>query len=136
MTDDTPLSFDLPSVRRKRNSPSILPTATNHLMAACCFCGRRGRKHGVACGSPKQCRIAAIRTSACDVRDGDVACFGDACGHEDAIDLDRLRHDPLMKLAVGRWLPIRHELQPMRVWVVAYVGLAYCGREGWRSEVW
>src|SRR5208283_3892474 len=25
-----------------------------------------------------------------------------ACGHEDAIDLDRLRHDPLMKLAVGR----------------------------------
>jgi hypothetical protein len=24
------------------------------------------------------------------------------CGHEDAIDLDRLRHDPLMKLAVGR----------------------------------
>jgi hypothetical protein len=25
-----------------------------------------------------------------------------ACGHEDAIDLDRLRHDPLLKLAVGR----------------------------------
>jgi hypothetical protein len=25
-----------------------------------------------------------------------------ACWHEDAIDLDRLRHDPLMKLAVGR----------------------------------
>ena len=25
-----------------------------------------------------------------------------ACGHEDAIDLDRLRHDPLMKLTVGR----------------------------------
>src|SRR3979490_820439 len=25
-----------------------------------------------------------------------------ACGHKDAIDLDRLRHDPLMKLAVGR----------------------------------
>jgi hypothetical protein len=25
-----------------------------------------------------------------------------ACGHEDAIDLDRLRHDPLMKVAVGR----------------------------------
>src|SRR5580704_5981617 len=25
-----------------------------------------------------------------------------ACGHEDAIDLDLLRHDPLMKLAVGR----------------------------------
>jgi hypothetical protein len=25
-----------------------------------------------------------------------------ACGHEDAVDLDRLRHDPLMKVAVGR----------------------------------
>jgi len=25
-----------------------------------------------------------------------------ACGHEDAIDLDRLRHDPLMKVVVGR----------------------------------
>jgi hypothetical protein len=25
-----------------------------------------------------------------------------ACGHKDAINLDRLRHDPLMKLAVGR----------------------------------
>jgi hypothetical protein len=25
-----------------------------------------------------------------------------ACGHENAIGLDRLRHDPLMKVAVGR----------------------------------
>jgi hypothetical protein len=25
-----------------------------------------------------------------------------ACGYEDAIDLDRLRHDPLMKLTAGR----------------------------------
>jgi hypothetical protein len=25
-----------------------------------------------------------------------------ACGYEDAIDLGRLRHDPLMKVAVGR----------------------------------
>jgi Transposase DDE domain group 1 len=25
-----------------------------------------------------------------------------ACGYEDAIDFDRLRHDPLMKVAVGR----------------------------------
>jgi hypothetical protein len=25
-----------------------------------------------------------------------------ACAHKDAIDLDRLRHDPLMKIAVGR----------------------------------
>ena len=25
-----------------------------------------------------------------------------ACGYEDAIDHDRLRHDPLLKMAVGR----------------------------------
>ena len=25
-----------------------------------------------------------------------------ACGYKDAIDLDRLRHDPLMKVTVGR----------------------------------
>ena len=25
-----------------------------------------------------------------------------ACGYEDAIDFDRLRHDPLMKVMVGR----------------------------------
>ena len=25
-----------------------------------------------------------------------------ACGYKDAIDLDRVRHDPLMKVAVGR----------------------------------
>jgi hypothetical protein len=28
--------------------------------------------------------------------------FAIACGYEDANDLDRLRHDPLLKLAVGR----------------------------------
>jgi hypothetical protein len=31
-----------------------------------------------------------------------VFCRAIDGGHEDAIDLDRLRHDPLMKLAVGR----------------------------------
>lgn len=28
--------------------------------------------------------------------------FAICCGHEDGVDLDRLRHDPLLKLAVGR----------------------------------
>jgi hypothetical protein len=28
-----------------------------------------------------------------------------ACGYEDANDLDRLRHDPAMKIAVGRAIP-------------------------------
>jgi hypothetical protein len=31
-----------------------------------------------------------------------------ACGHEDAIELDWLRHDPPMKLAVGRCPQVRN----------------------------
>src|ERR1700693_1362895 len=31
-----------------------------------------------------------------------MANYPDTFHHKDAIDLDRLRHDPLMKLAVGR----------------------------------
>jgi hypothetical protein len=31
----------------------------------------------------------------------DGAASAIACGHKDAVDLDRLRHDPLMKVAVA-----------------------------------
>jgi hypothetical protein len=37
-----------------------------------------------------------------------------ACGHEDAIDLDRLRHDQLMRLAVGRCPESGHPLRRHR----------------------
>jgi hypothetical protein len=36
-----------------------------------------------------------------------------ACGHKDVIDLDRLRHGPLMKLAVGRRPP--NQISPITV---------------------
>jgi hypothetical protein len=45
-----------------------------------------------------------------------------ACGHKDAIDLDRLRHDPLMKAAVSRCPEVaRHwpRNRPSAVWRMA-----------------
>jgi hypothetical protein len=67
MTDDTPLPFDLPSVRRKKLTVDFAG-GNQSSNGACCFCGRRSASMVIACGSPKQCRIAAIRTApACDV---------------------------------------------------------------------
>ena len=58
---------------------------------------------GCAGGLPKRCRIAANGPHpARNVRACNGASSAIACGHEDGIDLDRLRHDPLMKVAVGR----------------------------------
>jgi hypothetical protein len=37
-----------------------------------------------------------------------------ACGHKDAIDLDRLRHVPLMKIAVGRAARRTNRAKPRR----------------------
>jgi hypothetical protein len=49
------------------------------------------------------CRIAAMRAASHEMFEMVMARVSAiACGHKDAIDLDRLRHDPLMKIAVGR----------------------------------
>jgi hypothetical protein len=69
-------------------------------MAAYCCCGRPSASSGCADGLQKRCPIAAIRHAMSEMVMSRVLAI--ACGHEDAIDLDRLRHDPLMKLAVGR----------------------------------
>ena len=59
---------------------------------------------GCARGLWLRCRIVATRSriehEMFEMVMARVAAI--ACGHEDAIDLDRLRHDPLMKIAVGR----------------------------------
>jgi hypothetical protein len=52
-----------------------------------------------------------VRTACCDANRIEHAIFEMmtarvatiACGHEDAFDLDRIRHDPLMKITVGRY---------------------------------
>src|SRR5882757_248850 len=103
MTDDTPLPFDLPSVRRKKltvdfgggNQSSdgglLLLRQAERQVGVCrrlsdAMPDRRDPdRSGHAKFEMVTARVSAI-----------------ACGHKDAIDLDRLRHDPLMKLAVGR----------------------------------
>ena len=103
MTDDTPLPFDLPSVRRKKltvdfeggNQSSdgglLLLWAAERKLGVC----RR-----LADAMPDRRDPARIRHAMFEMVMSRVLAI--ACGHEDAIDLDRLRHDPLMKLAVGR----------------------------------
>src|SRR6202045_544386 len=103
MTDATPLPFDLPSVRRKKLTVDF-DGGNQSSDAGVLLLRQAERKLGV-------CRRLAEAMP--DRRDPDrilhamfemvmarVAAI--ACGHKDAIDLDRLRHDPLMKVAVRR----------------------------------
>jgi hypothetical protein len=103
MSDDMPASFDLPAVRRKKLTASFdggqLSSDGGLLLL-------REAERGLGIAN----RLAgAIR----DRRDPSridhalpellkTRIFAIACGYEDANDLDRLRHDPLLKLAVGR----------------------------------
>jgi hypothetical protein len=103
MTEDTPLPFDLPAVHRKKITIDF--NGGNQSSDAGLLLLREAeRKLGVC-----QRLAAAIP----DRRDPDrilhtmhemlmerVSAI--ACGYKDANDLDELRHDPLMKLAVDR----------------------------------
>src|SRR5712672_4690291 len=103
MTDDTLLPFDLPSVRRKK---LIVDFAGGNQSSngGVLLLREAERKHGVCL------RLAAAMP---DRRDPDriqhamfemvtARSSAIACGYKDATDLDRLRHDPLMKVTVGR----------------------------------
>src|SRR5207342_3237245 len=103
MTDDTPLPFDLPAVHRKKLTVDF-EGGNQSSDAGLLLLREAERKLGV-------CRRLAEAMP--DRRDPDrvrhamfemvmARASAIACGHEDAIDHDRLRHDPLMKVAVGR----------------------------------
>jgi Transposase DDE domain group 1 len=103
MTDDTPLPFDLPAVSRKKLTVDF-NGGIQSSDAGLLLLREAERKLGV-CG-----RLAAAMP---DRRDPDrilhemfemvmARSSAIACGYKDAIDLDLLRHDPLMKLTVGR----------------------------------
>jgi hypothetical protein len=103
MTENTPLPFDLPAVHRKKVTVDF--NGGNQSSDAGLLLLREAeRKLGVC-----QRLAAAIP----DRRDPDrilhtmhemlmARASAIACGYKDANDLDRLRHDPLMKLAVDR----------------------------------
>src|SRR6202163_2863253 len=103
MTDNTPLPSYLPSVRRK-NLTVDLDGGNQSSDAGLLLLRQAERELGV-------CRRLAEAMP--DRRDPDrirhamfemvmARASAIACGYEDANELDRLRHDSFMKLAVGR----------------------------------
>lgn len=103
MTDDIPLPFDLPAVARKKLTVDFAG-GNQSSDAGLLLLRAAERKLGV-------CRRLAAAMP--DERDPDrithemfelvmARAAAIACGWEDGNDHDRLRHDPLLKLAVGR----------------------------------
>jgi hypothetical protein len=103
MTEDTPLPFDLPAVHSKKVTVDF-NGGNQSSNAGLLLLREAERKRGVCQ------RLAAAMP---DNRDPNrilhtmhemlmARASAIACGYEDANDLNRLRHDPLMKLAVGR----------------------------------
>jgi hypothetical protein len=103
MTEDTPLPFDLPSVRRKKLTVDFVG-GNQSSDAGPLLLRQAERKLGVcrrvAQAMPDRRNPDRILHDMFEMVMERVAAI--ACGHKDAIDLDRLRHDPLMKVAVGR----------------------------------
>lgn len=103
MTDATPLPFDLPSVRRKKLTVDF-EGGNQSSDAGLLLLREAERKLGVcgrlAAAMPDRRAASRIRHAMFEMVTARVSAI--ACGYEDAIDLDRLRHDPLMKVAVGR----------------------------------
>lgn len=103
MTDDSLLPFDLPAVARKKLTIDFLG-------------GHQSSDGGVLLLRQAEKRLGVCRRLADampDRRDpmrirhamGELVtarAVAICCGHEDGNDFDRLRHDPLLKLAVGR----------------------------------
>src|SRR3977135_554365 len=103
MTDDTLLPFDLPSVPRK-NLTVDFAGGNQSSNGGLLLLRQAERKLGVcrrlADAMPDRRDPDRIRHAMFEMVMARAAAI--ACGHKDAIDLDRLRHDPLLKLAVGR----------------------------------
>jgi Transposase DDE domain group 1 len=103
MTDATLLPFDLPSVRRKKLTVDF-DGGNQSSDGGLLLLRQAERKLGV-CGRlaeamPDRRDASRIRHEMFEMVMARVSAI--ACGYEDAIDLNRLRHDPLMKVAVGR----------------------------------
>lgn len=103
MTDDTLLPFDLPAVRRKKLTVDFAG-GNQSSDAGLLLLREAERKLGVcrrlADAMPDgrdQSRVRHRMFELVMARSSAIAC-----GHKDGNDHDRLRYDPLMKLAVGR----------------------------------
>src|ERR1700704_5323457 len=95
MTDDTLLPFDLPSVRRKKLTIDF-DGGNQSSDAGLLLLRQAERKLGVcrrlAEAMPDRRDPDRIRHAMFEMVTARASAI--ACGHKDAIDLDRLRHDP------------------------------------------
>jgi hypothetical protein len=102
MTDDTPLPFDLSAVAQETRSGFWWRQPVLEWRSAAAE--ERGTQawgvRALADAMPDRREASRIRHAMFEMVMARVCEI--ACGHEDATDLDRLRHDPLMKVAVGR----------------------------------
>src|SRR6202163_488843 len=103
MTDDTLLPFDLPAVHRKKLTVDF-DGGNQSSDAGLLLLRQAERRLGVcrrlAAAMPDRRDPDRVRHAMVEMVMARVSAI--ACGHKDAVDLDRLRHDPLMKVAVGR----------------------------------
>ena len=103
MTDNTPLPFDLPAIQRKKLTVGFDGGQLSSdgglllLRSAECKLGIAGRLAAAIRDRRDPWRISHPMSELLKTR-----IFAICCGHEDANDLNRLRHDPLLKMAVGR----------------------------------
>jgi hypothetical protein len=103
MTNDTPLPFDLPSVCRKKLTVDF-NGGTQSSDGGLLLLRAAERKIGVcerlAAAMPDRRDPNRIEHEMIEMVMARSSAI--ASGYEDAIDFDRLRHDPAMKVAVGR----------------------------------
>ena len=103
MTDATLLPFDLPSVRRKKVTVDF-EGGNQSSDAGLLLLRQAERKLGVcgrlAAAMPDRRDASRIHHEMFELVMARVVAI--ACGYEDANDLDRLRDDALLKVAVGR----------------------------------
>jgi hypothetical protein len=103
MIENTLLPFDLPSVRRKKLTVDFdggNQSSDGGLLLLRAAERRLGVCARLAEAMPDRRDPDRVRHAMFEMVMARASAI--ACGYEDAIDLDRLRHDPLMKVAVGR----------------------------------
>ena len=102
MTEATLLPFDLPAVRRKKLTIDF--EGGNQSSDAGLLLRAAEQKTGIiarlAGALPDRRDPTRVRHAQAEIVGARV--LGICCGYEDGIDHDRLRHDPALKMAVGR----------------------------------
>ena len=103
MIDTIPPAFDLPALRRKKLTVDFAGGNQSSDGGLLLLRGAE-KKLGIAKRLADQMRDRRDPAKICHPLEELVKTrvFAITCGHEDANDLDRLRYDPLLKIAVGR----------------------------------